>query len=54
MSWWLLLIFVTIVWLAFAVVDGLYHRCAILSGWIAIGWMFWALAMLVDLFATPW
>ena len=54
MSWWLLLIFVTVVWLAFAIMDGMLHNCSIVSGWVIFGWIFWALAMLVDFFASPW
>ena len=55
MSWWLLLIFVTLVWVIGAFVDGLIQDCGVVPlPFVLIGVFFWALAMAIDLFASPW
>jgi hypothetical protein len=55
MSWWVLLIFVTVVWLVGAFVDGAEQNCGVLPlPFLLIGAFFWIIAMAIDFFVPPW
>jgi predicted membrane channel-forming protein YqfA (hemolysin III family) len=52
---WLLLIFVTVVWLIVALVDGLIQNCGVVLVPVVVAGVFvWAVAMVIDVFASPW